>query len=35
MLLPLEIKESPLLSAENYTVEFQSQDVFVIDLMLQ
>lgn len=34
MLLPLEIKEPPLLSAENYAVGFQSQDVFVIDLML-
>lgn len=34
MLLSLEIKE-PLLSAENCTVEFQSQDVSFIDLMLQ
>ena len=32
MLLPLQIKEPPLLSAENYTVEFQSQNVFVVDL---
>lgn len=35
MFLSLEIKVPPLLSAEYYTVEFESHRISLIDLMLQ